>query len=158
MTKYISLYKKLESQRVWFEKHFKPNNPIHQWTSTQVIHHFISIEKAGLFNFHSNKDKTHPLGFRETFNSLILNTALKLPFSFKAPQKVSNPENTNINTLFDEWKSIRDELESVILDYPSHKHCYSFFKHPKTGLMTLNQYLKFLYFHHNHHKRQFLLS
>ena len=144
-------------QKDWFEEHFSSNQIKHSWNSTEIINHFISIEAAGINNFNSFSYKSKKLGLKESMNSFVLNSALRLPLKYSAPKRVSMlKSDTPKDELIVKWNNVRNELTEIIQYYPSEKKVYSFFNHPKFGLMNLANYIKFLYLHHDHHKNQFL--
>ena len=155
--KYSTLINKLDSQKNWFEEHFSSDQSETGWNSSEIINHFISIEEAGITNFTTFSEKSKKLGLKESLNSFALNTALRLPVKYAAPNRVSNLKSDSSKVeLFIHWNSVRIQFEEIINSYSSEKKNYSFFNHPKTGLMNLSNYLKFIYLHHNHHKNQFL--
>ena len=154
---YSKLIDKLDMQKSWFEEHFSSNQTETGWNSSEIINHFISIEIIGINSFKEYSNKSKKIGLKESFNSFLLNSALRLPLKFPAPKRVSSMNSdTSKDELFQNWIKTRTDLIEIINSYPSEKRKHSFFNHPKAGLISLSNYLKFLYLHHNHHKNQFL--
>lgn len=132
-----------------------------QWSAAQVVQHLLVAETA-IAQYLDNKlqhaDELGKAGLAHTLKSLLLRGLLRLPFTrFKAPARLAEltPEQVApLPQLHAEWQSVRRRLEQILNEYPGKLLDRAIFKHPRSGMLTIQQTLDFMLDHVLHHQRQ----
>lgn len=151
-TKILNLINGLDNERL----NLKPKED--KWSLAQILFHIIKGEQYALIAFLNalKQDvKLDSVGLSAFIKSSILIWSLKTNIKFKAPpiaQKV--PENVNTKELLHKWNEIRNGINNVCINITKEKYNKGIFKHPFIGMINLNQALKFLLFHLEHHLKQ----
>jgi hypothetical protein len=149
------LYKIIEDQPEYIHT-FKPQSQ--QWSVLEICYHLIKSEDLSLIYL---KKKLHygtnipSSGLIASLRSIYLNWALRLPFNYKAPSRVSEfPENLNWVELSNQWLKIRNEMKVLLLDLPDRFENSLVYKHPLAGRLTIDQMLNFFKVHIQRHQNQ----
>jgi uncharacterized damage-inducible protein DinB len=135
-----------------------------QWCAAQVVHHLLSSE-AAIAQYLQHKlqqaDKLTPGGLGAKLRATLLRLMLRLPgLKFKAPRRVAEltpADPQQLPPLPDmrrQWASTRRQLEQLLYEYPRKLTHRAIFKHPRAGLLTIEQTLDFMLDHVLHHRRQ----
>jgi len=134
--------------------HRKPSPD--SWSVLQVINHLI-ISETGTLKYLQKKIQSPTLpekSFFEPIKMIFLNLIMKSPLKFKAPTVVSEPENKDLNSSFEDWERIRKDIEEFVVEYPESNEDKAIFKHPFTGRISLENTLWFFKMHILHHQKQ----
>ncbi|MEN8929027.1 MAG: DinB family protein, partial [Flavobacteriales bacterium] len=135
------------------ELNFKPTED--QWSIAQVLDHLIETE-TGTNKYVNYTLKTIDLqpraGVKSYLGSKVLNKKLKSDEKFKVPSMFSEPEKgKSYAELKDKWDKSRIYLIQTVETFPKGKRRKAIFKHPKAGLLNMNQTLLFMINHIHHH-------
>jgi hypothetical protein len=126
------------------------------WSVLQVINHLI-IAEAGTLNYLHKKIKSPTLPGRsslEPVKMVFLYLIMISPLKFKAPKVVSEPENRDLESSFEEWGKIRKSIREFVEEYPESNLNKAIFKHPFIGRISLESTLWFFKMHIEHHQKQ----
>ena len=128
---------------------FKPN-PDH-WNLLQVLDHIVTSEKmSAIYIKRQLNGKKYPPapGWKSSFRYGLLKAAFKMPFKYKAPSIVDSTGKTpELNQLQDSWKTIRQELRTIIENTDEELLELGIYEHPRAGLLNMEQALNFLDIH-----------
>ena len=90
-----------------------------------------------------------------SFRYGILKAAFKLPFRYKSPSIVdSTDKSPDHNSLQESWNIIRQEFRTIIENTDEELLDLGIYKHPRTGVMNMEQTLDFMITHIRHHQKQ----
>lgn len=130
---------------------FKEN----EWCIAQVIEHLIDSETGinKYINYRlKNIDEQPSVGLANYIKSTMLNKKLKSDEKLKVPAGLSQPEaGANFNELKEKWDNSRMYLIQTVETFPKDKMNKAVFKHPKAGLLSMNQTMSFFINHLKHH-------
>lgn len=156
----------LEEEKKIFEREIRKANLIQQqyspkpesWNMLQVLAHLVAVEKTS-FDFLISKNYTNARpakGIRHFFQSYLLSLGLLSPFRFKAPpiQSLSPSRDIEAEALFLQWKKEGEKARLFLEKFPEEKLSYLIFRHPVAGWLTMEQTVKFLKEHIQHHHYQ----
>jgi uncharacterized damage-inducible protein DinB len=132
-----------------------------QWSAAQVVQHLV-LSETGIGQYLEKKllqEEGHQRAGIGTFlKSKLLRVALRLPFTrFKAPAFLASQMPTTAPPLSDlraEWEAVRRRLERLLNEFPGKLVNHAIFKHPRSGMLTINQTLDFMLDHILHHQQQ----
>jgi len=148
----VSQYDAYTSDQLTFQV-----NP-QQWSLLQVLDHIVTAEKMSAIYIkrHLNGKKYPPApGFKEKFRYGMLKLAFKLPFKYTAPDIVdSTGKSPDLATLQENWKTIRSELLGIVESTDKELLELGVYKHPRAGLLNMEQALDFMALHIRHHQKQ----
>ncbi|WP_192821174.1 DinB family protein [Rufibacter sp. LB8] len=129
-----------------------------QWSAAQLYYHLWKVENTVLQAIEANlaSGRTHkPVSFNTRYRSFLLNLALALPFKFKVPKMIGDmPPNVSVAEVEEKWQATSQQWQQFLEKFPEHLQQKEIFKHPRAGLLTMNQTLQFLLEHAAHHKLQ----
>jgi hypothetical protein len=135
---------------------FKPE-PTH-WNLLQVLDHIVTSEKMSAIYIKrqlTGKKYPPPPGFKSTYRYALLKLALKLPFRYKAPSIVdATGKSPDLHNLQESWKTIRQEFRTIIENTDEELLDLGVYKHPRAGLLNMEQALEFMIIHIRHHQKQ----
>lgn len=135
------------------ELNFKPSES--EWSISQVIEHLIDSETGTnkYINYRLKNIHEQPsVGLANFLKSKVLNKKLKSNQKFKVPSILSEPEvGSDFKTLKEKWDKSRLYLIQSVENYPKEQLNKAVFKHPRAGLLSMNQTLAFMINHLNHH-------
>jgi len=135
---------------------FKPD-PDH-WNLLQVLDHIVTSEKmSAIYIKRQLNGKKYPPapGMKSSIRYGLLKTAFKLPFRYKAPSIVDpTGKNPDLNQLQESWKTIRQEFHTIIESTDEELLDLGVYKHPRAGLLNMEQALDFMIIHIRHHQKQ----
>lgn len=135
------------------ELSYKPSEK--EWSISQVIEHLIESETGvnKYINYKLKNVEGQPkAGLRSYVSSKVLNKKLKSNEKFKVPSVLPEPEaGKSFNELKEKWDKSRMYLIKTVETFPLNKRNKAIFKHPRAGLLNINQTLSFLINHLNHH-------
>ncbi|KUG07469.1 DinB family protein [Solirubrum puertoriconensis] len=135
-----------------------------QWSAAHVVHHLLSSEAAiGQYLQQKLREQSQltngTLGMR--LRAGLLRLLLRLPgIKFKAPGRVAAltpAAATDLPALADmraQWMASRRQLENLLNEFPDQLVNRAIFKHPRVGMLTIQQTLDFLLDHVLHHQQQ----
>lgn len=148
----VSQYDAFTSDQLTFQAHPQ------QWSLLQVLDHIVTAEKMSAIYIkrHLNGKKYPPSpGLREKFRYGMLKLAFKLPFKYTAPDIVdSTGKNPDLASLQESWKTIRSELRAIVESTDKELLELGVYKHPRAGLLNMEQALDFMAMHIRHHQKQ----
>ncbi len=139
------------------QQNFKPDPD--SWSILQVFRHMIQSE--GQINRYLRKkilgaNTIGKAGVWAKVRSVVLNTAMRLPFKYKVPEaiKIDFEENYRFEELSVEWKSLRKELGSFLETIDEATARKEIFRHPVVGRMSIVQGIAFMQEHLARHTQQ----
>ncbi len=146
------ILKSVESYSVE-QLNFKPSES--EWSISQVIEHLIESE-TGTNKYISyrlkNIQEQPSVGLANFLKSKVLNKKLKSDQKFKVPSVLSEPEvGADYPSVKEKWDKARLYLIQTVENYPKEQLNKAVFKHPRAGLLSMNQTLAFMINHLNHH-------
>lgn len=135
-----------------------------QWSAAHVVHHLLSSE-AGIGQYLQQQlraqDRLRPGNLGMKLRATLLRVLLRLPgMKFKAPGRVAALTPTDaaeLPPLADmrrQWAGTRRQLEQLLNEFPGPLTRKAIFKHPRAGLLTIEQTLDFMLDHVLHHRQQ----
>ena len=156
----------LEEQKDLFEKEIRraslPQQQFSQadesWNMLQVLAHLVAVEKTS-FDFLIAKNYTNARpskGVRHKLQSFLLKAMLQSPIRFKAPAipALSPSREVEAEALFLQWKGVGEKGRVFLENFPEEKINFLIFRHPVVGWLTIEQTIKFLKEHIQHHQQQ----
>ncbi|WP_205503270.1 DinB family protein [Rufibacter psychrotolerans] len=160
------LFDQLERQRLefcaWVEnvprarQHQSPAPA--QWSAAQVLYHLALVDKQVLTSLQKklNSGKPlRPLRWQTRLKSFLLNLVLRLPLKLKAPAALPPvPADVSVEEVVREWQATRAQLRQVLANYPAEQLNREVFFHPRAGMLTMPQTLRFMAAHTEHHRPQ----
>lgn len=135
-----------------------------QWSAAHVVHHLLASEAAiGQYLQQQLREEIQhqraTLGTR--LRAALLRLALRLPgLKFKAPKRVAvltPADAATLPPLADmrrDWAATRRQLEQLLNEFPGQLAQQAIFKHPRAGMLTIQQTLDFMLDHVLHHRQQ----
>ena len=135
---------------------FKPD-PGH-WNLLQVLDHIVTSEKmSAIYIKRQLTGKKYPPAARIQIkiSIRIIETGVKAPFRYKAPSIVdSTGKSPDLNSLQESWNTIRQEFQTIIENTDEDLLDLGVYKHPRAGLLNMEQALDFMVIHVRHHQKQ----
>ncbi|GAB3824589.1 DinB family protein [Hymenobacter jeollabukensis] len=135
-----------------------------QWSAAHVVHHLLASEVAiGQYLQQKLREQAQlgPATLGTKLRAVLLRLALRLPgLKFKAPAKLAalTPTDTTalppLADMRQQWASTRRQLEQLLNEFPSKLARRPIFKHPRAGMLTIEQTLDFMLDHVLHHRQQ----
>jgi len=130
-----------------------------KWNILQILDHLMTSEKLSVVYIKrktSSGKSIERSGFRSRFRIFALKLAFILPIKYKAPKiSDSTGKNPDYKELKSEWEEVRSDLKELIQKLDEKTLKSEIFKHPRVGLLNMEQTLEFLETHFTHHKKQF---
>ncbi len=127
------------------------------WSVNQVLQHLLTIERQVLIYMKKKMldPKLHTASFRNWWKLQLTILLLRSPLKFKAPAKVADiPNSGSLEELKVAFAKTRKDMEEFIYALPSEYHNKLLFRHPRSGMLSLNQTISFLHSHWVHHRAQ----
>ncbi|MFB9862569.1 DinB family protein [Rufibacter immobilis] len=161
-----AFFQQLEQQRQEFSEWVvnAPDSRQHhvpqpgQWSAAQLLYHLAQVDQQvilGLEKRLASGKALRPVRTSTRIKSFLLNLFLRLPIKFKAPPAVREvPEQVEVPEVVQQWQDMRARLHQILLSYPEHQLDKEIFFHPRSGMLTLPQTLRFMVEHTEHHRRQ----
>ncbi|MCC3159422.1 DinB family protein [Hymenobacter sp. 15J16-1T3B] len=135
-----------------------------QWSAAHVVHHLLASEAAIGQYLQQKLREVEQLGQANAgmkLRAALLRLALRLPgLRFKAPSRVAALTPADAATLppladmRQQWAASRRHLEQLLNEFPSRYARRAIFKHPRAGMLTIQQTLDFMLDHVLHHRQQ----
>lgn len=134
-------------------------SPSGGWSPAEVLKHILDVESGTLMYCRKKLSDTGgnlpAQGFRNRRNAFLLRMALKSPVKFRVPAAlppVQGPYNTG--ELLAQWEELRKQYRDFIRAFPKGQEQALLFRHPRSGMLSLQQTLAFLDEHLRRHSRQ----
>ncbi|OON70285.1 DinB family protein [Hymenobacter sp. CRA2] len=135
-----------------------------QWSAAHVVHHLAASE-VGIGQYLQHKlleqDQLRKGNLGMKLRAALLRLMLRLPgLKFKAPSRVAalTPTDTQelppLADMRQQWGSTRRHLEQLLNEFPGPLLHRAIFKHPRVGMLTIEQTLDFMLDHVLHHRQQ----
>lgn len=130
------------------------------WSALQTAWHLVLAEEGSMryvrkkLHYGGTFKRT---GFQEFVRFLILDSGLRLPIKYNAPEVTSGaslPEYSTLKELSERWRSIRSEWTDFFSQLPENLEDKAVFKHHVVGRIGWNQMLQFFRTHFKRHRRQ----
>ena len=147
----------LESLRSLSDEMFQKQHIADQWNLSQLFDHLLSIEKLSLMYMLRKSQATDlkTAGFKTWLYSFLLRQNLRSTKKFRLPAALPQPiANKTAAELLTEFTEIRAKMADFIGKWDDSKKKLLIFKHPRVGMLTLGQTLKFFADHWFHHQPQ----
>ncbi|GAB2534869.1 DinB family protein [Rufibacter soli] len=129
-----------------------------QWSAAKVLYHLAEIDRlvvTALQKRMASPKPLRPYRWGTQIRGFLLNLFLKLPIKFKAPAVVQEmPAQVVVANVIQEWKETRNQLQTFLAQYKPENLDKEVFFHPRSGMLTLSQTLRFMVEHTEHHRRQ----
>jgi len=130
-----------------------------KWSIAQILFHVWLGERYSLQYMQKkihDVDSLGKSGFKESFKSAMLKVALRLPVKYKAPKSISHDILAEIEweKFLANWSKTREELYQFLEQMPEKAIPLNIFRHPRIGLININQTLQFYQEHFDHHLPQ----
>ncbi|MBL0911542.1 MAG: DinB family protein [Bacteroidia bacterium] len=129
------------------------------WSPAEVLKHILDVESATL-SYCVHKLQKHgaelkPVGFREKRNAFLLRLALRSPLRFRVPSALPEVKGPyDADALLRQWTEVRERYREFVRSYPPALEKAGLFRHPRSGMLSLEQTLAFLQAHLNRHLKQ----
>lgn len=126
------------------------------WSIIQVLAHLSLAEDLSVRYIREKMKGTAPrAGLGSALRSAVLSLALRSPLKFRAPAMSADvPERAALADVAASWDRIRLEMETVLDELPAEMLGRAAFRHPRAGRISLDQALRFMEDHFDHHLRQ----
>jgi len=160
------LFDRLETQRAQLQHLVKDlsdvelnKHPAEKWSIAQVISHLIASEQlsVGYLNKKILGIQTaEKSGLKEELKMLLLIVSQRLPFKFKAPRTIveNTPVYGSVDQLISAWDKTRVDLKEVLQKIEDDQINLKIFKHPRAGMLNIQQAIRFFREHIIHHTPQ----
>jgi len=143
----------------WSAKHLKFRPEDSGWNALQVIDHIITSEK-GTIGYMMKKTQADAselpyITKDDRDRSFKLNRRLSSDERYEAPSSLPAPDEAkDMMILLREWDEIRDRYRHFLGTLSTEYYGKLVFRHPYTGPMSVEETLRFLIEHINHHTHQ----
>ncbi|MEX2463394.1 MAG: DinB family protein [Balneolaceae bacterium] len=128
------------------------------WNHLQVLRHIITAERQSLAYIQRRISRGSELtkaGFNSWFRHKILQLALFLPLKFKAPKIAQvDEEYPDYESMKAEWDEVRAGYQELINMHDGEALAKTIYRHPRAGLLNMNQAIEFMETHISHHIKQ----
>ena len=160
------LFDRLEVQRVQLQHLIKDlsdvelnKHPAEKWSIAQVISHLIASEQLSVGYLNKKMlgiQTAEKSGLKEDLKMLLLIFSQRLPFKFKAPRTIveNTPVYGNVDQLISAWDKTRVDLKEVLQKFEDDQINLKIFKHPRAGMLNIQQAIRFFREHIIHHTPQ----
>lgn len=160
-------FERLEKQRKEILNQVRGLNNVQQtwrptpdsWSLLEVFVHLMTAERNGL-TYMTKKvqgiDDIEKGGIASEIRLALLNSFLRLPVKFEAPDaaKFEEREYYDFKEIEGEWDQLRKEWYDFLDEFDKESAEKLLFKHPIMGRFNLEQTLRFIYEHVDHHRAQ----
>lgn len=143
--------------------HRKPKNG--GWSAMQVLYHLVLVEEHSIAYLRkklSFKPELPKSGIGAAFRSLLLNISLQLPgLKFKAPKAAASdriPEQGDLAEIQERWLKTCADWRDFLEQMPDLLPEKALYRHPRAGMLNLDQTIRFLQGHFRRHRRQIMRS
>lgn len=133
-----------------------------KWSALQCAHHLMESEKLSLA-YLRKKLSFNPTLKKQTWRThwrlFLLNSYLRAPFKFKAPEGIGTsylPETSSLEAVTQQWRNQRAALHDFLGSLPDDLIDKEVYKHPFAGRLPLKGMLQFFQAHFQRHRRQAL--
>lgn len=161
------LYNKLESQRQALldaltslpEEQLTKQPHANKWSVCQVLAHLETSERLSIQYLNKKIqgiEQYENTTFLHELQLLALKISQRLPFKFRAPKVVvaNTPVYSSMHELIAEWNKTRAELKVLLEKFKDHQIKKSVYRHPRAGMMNIQQAIIFFGEHIIHHQIQ----
>ena len=160
------LFDRLETQRAQLQHLVKDlsdvelnEHPAEKWSIAQVISHLIASEQLSVGYLNKKMlgiQTAEKSGLKEDLKMLLLIFSQRLPFKFKAPRTIveNTPVYGNVDQLISAWDKTRVDLKEVLQKFEDDQINLKIFKHPRAGMLNIQQAIRFFREHIIHHTPQ----
>ncbi len=138
------------------ERHWKSSSE--SWSMVQVAEHLYNAE-VGIYRFlrkSLTSDLHEKITFRSRLKSLFLRVMLRSSYKIKVPpiKEIMPQDRPDLNALRQRWLDLRLQYQQLLEEFPEEKVDKLIFKHPRAGMLSINQTLRFMADHITHHLHQ----
>jgi uncharacterized damage-inducible protein DinB len=163
---YANMFEQIEKQRLYIfetldalsEDRLSVRPGDQGWTILEVCYHLIRSEELSLMYLKKKlhyKSNLYKSGISHSIRSFLLISSMRVPFKFKAPQRVSEfPDGLNWPELRQKWEEIRVELMELLQEIPEEYTQLLLYKHPAAGRLTISHMMQFFRTHIHRHIKQ----
>lgn len=160
------LFDRLEVQRDQLQHLIKDlsdvelnKHPPEKWSIAQVISHLIASEQLSVGYLNKKMlgiQTAEKSGLKEDLKMLLLIVSQRLPFKFKAPRTIveNTPVYGSVDQLISAWDKTRVDLKEVLQKFEDDQINLKIFKHPRAGMLNIQQAIRFFREHIIHHTPQ----
>ncbi|WP_339789735.1 DinB family protein [uncultured Imperialibacter sp.] len=130
-----------------------------KWSILQILYH-VKASEAGTLRYIEKKLSFSPDGlpnspFLSGAKLLLLEITLRSPLKFKAPKGLDVfPEKLALEEIKEDWDRSDEGFLNLIDRLDEHQFGWQLFKHPIIGRLDMQQTIKFMISHFDHHARQ----
>ena len=130
-----------------------------KWSILQILYH-VKASEAGTLRYIDKKLSFSPEGlpnssFLSGAKLLLLEMTLRSPVKFKAPKGLDVfPERLVLEEIKADWDRSDEGFLQLIDRLEEHQLGWQLFKHPIIGRLDMQQTIKFMISHFDHHARQ----
>lgn len=130
-----------------------------KWSVLQILYH-VKASEAGTLRYIDKKLSFSPDGlpnasFLSGAKLALLEITLRSPLKFKAPKGLDVfPEKLILEEIKADWDRSDEGFLQLIDRLEEHQLRWQFFKHPIIGRLNMQQTIKFMVSHFDHHARQ----
>lgn len=129
-----------------------------KWNILQILDHLKTSEKLSVVYIKKKSGSGNDIeksGFLAKFRLFALKIAFVLPFKYKAPKITDATGNDpDYEELKSDWNVIRNDLKKLIQSLDERTLKSEIFKHPRVGMLNMEQTLGFFETHFKHHQKQ----
>jgi hypothetical protein len=130
-----------------------------KWSILQILYH-VKASEVGTLRYIDKKLSFSPDGlpnasFLSGARLLLLEITLRSPLKFKAPKGLDVfPEKLLLEEINADWNRCDEGFLQLIDCLHEHQLGWQLFKHPIIGRLNMQQTIKFMVSHFDHHARQ----
>lgn len=129
------------------------------WCLLEVFVHLMTAEGNGLMYMTKKVQGIDDLekgGISSNLRLALLNSFLRLPVKFEAPAgaRFQPREYYDFKEIEAEWNELRTEWQEFLDEFDKDSAEKLLFKHPVMGRFNLEQTLRFMFEHVDHHRAQ----
>lgn len=127
------------------------------WSAIQALRHIQLSEEASLRYMQKKVlagDDLPQAEGKARRNLFFLFVVFALNIKFKAPSVLPDPEITSLESLEKDWNETRRNMKEYVDTFPEKWLSRAVYKHPRVGMLTLLDAIRFFNVHLNHHIQQ----
>ncbi|GAC1423435.1 MAG: hypothetical protein NVSMB62_19850 [Acidobacteriaceae bacterium] len=147
----------LNELRLWSPAQLAQRPAAESWSALEVLDHLVLTEKEIAAAARAGLAAPRTTGVRDRLGFLMVERIFLTERRVKVPRQVTSilpGKNLELATICGRWDTGRNELAGLLQDCSGLGARDGIFRHPVTGMMTVQQVLRFFSVHIMHHRFQ----